>query len=164
VTIELEPPYCVDMPDGEIRLFPAGGVIVSDYFYSWWDNSTNSYVTGIAAGNYEVVITDANGCELEQVIEVTSERESCLTIPNAISPNGDNINDVWNIDLLYLYPEVEIKIFNRWGEVVWISEKGYPEPWDGKSNGKDLPIDSYHYIIDLNNGTRVILGNITIVR
>ncbi len=46
----------------------------------------------------------------------------------------------------------------------WISEKGYPQPWDGMSNGKVLPIDSYHYIIDLNNGTKSILGNVTIIK
>ena len=89
--------------------------------------------------------------------------ETCLIIPNAISPNDDNINDVWNIGMIYLYPQIEIKIFNRWGELLWKSEKGYPKPWDGRSNGTPLPIDSYHYIIDLHNGTKPIVGNITIV-
>jgi len=109
-------------------------------------------------------MTDDNGCSLSDTIVVTSERDNCLTIPNAISPNGDNINDEWNIDLMNLYPNAKIKIFNRWGELLWASERGYPQPWDGTSKGKLLPIDSYHYIIDLNNGTRRIIGHITIVR
>jgi gliding motility-associated-like protein len=59
---------------------------------------------------------------------------------------------------------MEIKIFNRWGELLWRSEKGYPHPWDGRSNGSLLPIDSYHYIIDLHNGSKLMIGNVTIVR
>ena len=59
---------------------------------------------------------------------------------------------------------MEVKIFNRWGESIWRSERGYPIPWDGTSNGAALPIDSYHYIIDLHNGTKPIIGNVTIVR
>jgi gliding motility-associated-like protein len=66
--------------------------------------------------------------------------------------------------MIELYPDIEIKIFNRWGETVWSSAKGYPQPWDGRSNGADLPIDSYHYIINLHNGTRPIIGTITIVK
>jgi gliding motility-associated-like protein len=163
-TYIIDDPYCVDMPDGTITLLPTGGVIISDYNYLWWDNSTGSSVSSLAAGNYEVMVTDANGCSLSQIIKVTSERESCITIPNAISPNGDGINEEWNIDLLNLYPDVEIKIFNRWGEMVWASERGYPNPWDGTSKGRNLPIDSYHYIINLNNGTKPILGNVTIIR
>jgi gliding motility-associated-like protein len=89
---------------------------------------------------------------------------SCLIIPNAISPNDDLINDVWNIGMIDLYPKIEIKVFNRWGQTIWVSEKGYPRPWDGKSNGVVLPIDSYHYIIDLHNGSKPILGNVTIVK
>jgi gliding motility-associated-like protein len=90
--------------------------------------------------------------------------ESCLVIPNAISPNGDLINDVWNIDKIELYPQMEVKIFNRWGEPIWRSGRGYPVPWDGTDHGKELPIDSYHYIIDLHNGSKPIIGNVTIVR
>jgi gliding motility-associated-like protein len=85
-------------------------------------------------------------------------------LPNAISPNGDLINDEWNIGLKELYPEMEVKIFNRWGEMIWKSDRGYPMPWDGRSKGNILPVDSYHYTIDLHNGTRPLIGHITIVK
>jgi gliding motility-associated-like protein len=87
-----------------------------------------------------------------------------LKIPEAFSPNGDLINDVWNIGNIDAYPKVVITIYNRWGQSLWKSEQGYPHPWDGKSNGVNLPIDSYHYIIDLHNGSKQIVGEITIVR
>jgi gliding motility-associated-like protein len=89
----------------------------------------------------------------------------CVGIPNAITPDGDGRNDDWNIGRIDLYPEAEVVIMNRWGEVVWISEKGYPVRWDGRSkNGNILPIDSYHYVIDLKNGEKPIVGHITIIR
>ncbi len=69
---------------------------------------------------------------------MTPLNEVCLVIPNAFSPNGDLVNDEWNIGLKDLYPLIEVKIFNRWGELIWKSEKGYPRPWDGRSKGTAL--------------------------
>ena len=101
---------------------------------------------------------------IKDSVQLEPQREICLIIPNAISPNGDNINDIWNIGETDLYPDLEIKIFDRYGILVWKSEKGYPQRWDGTSRGRKLTMDSYHYIIDLHNGTKPLIGNITIVR
>jgi gliding motility-associated-like protein len=164
LVFEISPPFCPDKPDGEIRLNVTGGVSGTDYSYKWSDNTTNRNLSNIPAGFYKVIVTDLNECSISDSVYVEPVQETCLIIPNAISPNGDLINDVWNIGLIELYPEIEIKIFNRWGEIIWRSEKGYPQPWDGKSNGSSLPIDSYHYIIDLHNGSKPLVGNVTIVR
>ena len=152
------------MPDGEISVDATGGVKVTDYTYLWSDNSTGPVVSNILRGLYVVTVTDLNNCQVKDSVNIEPLNESCLIIPNAISPNGDLINDEWNIGMKELYPQMEIKIFNRWGTTLWKSEKGYPKPWDGRSNGTLLPIDSYHYIIDLHNGTKPIVGNVTIVR
>lgn len=157
-------PFCPDKPNGEIRLKLTGGVIGTDYYYKWSDNSTGKTLSNIPKGFYKVTVKDMNGCSIKDSVIVDPLNETCLVIPNAITPNGDLINDVWNIDEIELYPLMEVKIFNRWGESIWKSEKGYPKPWDGRSNGANLPIDSYHYIIDLHNGTRPLVGNVTIVR
>jgi gliding motility-associated-like protein len=74
------------------------------------------------------------------------------------------VNDVWNIGNIDLYPKIEILIYNRWMQLLWKSEEGYPHPWDGRSNGKVLPMDSYHYVIDLHNGKKPFMGTITIVK
>ncbi|OFY57737.1 MAG: hypothetical protein A2Y87_09630 [Bacteroidetes bacterium RBG_13_46_8] len=164
LTFETTQPWCPDTPDGSISLTVTGGVIGTDYTYRWSDNSTTSTITDINSGLYIVTVSDMNQCTVTDSIDLKPVNEACLLIPNAISPNGDLINDVWNIGLIEIYPNAEIRVFNRWGETVWRSEKGYPQPWDGRSNGRLLPVDSYHYIIDLNNGTKPIVGNITIVR
>ena len=91
-------------------------------------------------------------------------KEASLVIPDAFSPNGDGINDVWNIKGIDLYPTARITICNRWGQVLWKSERGYPVPWDGVSRGKALPVDSYYYFIELRGRPRLIVGTVTIVR
>jgi gliding motility-associated-like protein len=91
-------------------------------------------------------------------------KEADLKIPDAFSPNGDGINDLWNIMGIHLYPSAMITIYNRWGQMVWKSETGYQVPWDGRSRGKSLPIDSYHYFIELHERTKPIIGTVTIVR
>ena len=164
VSMEIEMPFCSDMPDGKITLHVTGGVVTTDYSYRWVDNSTIANRADVTKGVYWVLVKDNNNCEVIDNAIVNTENEICLLIPNIFSPNGDFINDVWNIGMKYLYPEMEITIFNRWGEMVWKSGKGYPEPWDGRSNGAVLPVDSYHYILDLHNGSKVTLGNVTIVK
>jgi gliding motility-associated-like protein len=164
ITFNIKQAFCPDSPDGVINLKVTGGVIISDYAYRWSDNSTTQNLSNILKGIYKVTVTDGNDCSVRDSVKMEPLNKTCLLIPNAISPNGDNINDVWNIGNINLYPQIEIRIYNRWGELIWRSEKGYPQPWDGRSNGILLPIDSYHYVIDLHNGSNPIIGNITIVR
>ena len=156
-------PFCTDMPNGEISTTVSGGTN-SGYTFLWSDNSTTQNITTAVSGLYRLTVTDANGCSARDSVIISPVHYVCLNIPNAISPNGDQINDVWNIGLKELYPEMEVKIFNRWGELVWKSARGYGVPWDGRSKGNVLPIDSYHYTIDLHNGSKLILGHITIVK
>jgi len=157
-------PTCPDKHDGEIRSTVKGGVPAPDYIYRWSDNSTGKNISNITVGDYTLIVNDFNGCFVRDSLTVKSLKATCLVIPNAISPNGDLINDVWNIGNIELYPRAEVKIFNNWGETVWKSEQGYPIPWDGKSNGVKLPIDSYFYIIDLHNGSKPIAGSVTIIK
>ncbi len=157
-------PFCPATPDGEIRLTVTGGIQVTDYTYLWSDNSTTRNITNLTSGSYSVIVTDANSCSVQGSVDLHPQNETCLLINEAFSPNADGINDEWVIGNINLYPDMEITIYNRWGQSVWKSGVGYPTPWDGRSNGADLPIDSYHYLIDLHNGSKPILGDVTIVR
>jgi gliding motility-associated-like protein len=88
-----------------------------------------------------------------------------LIIPEAFSPNGDMINDYWEIKNIEIYPRAEITVYNRWGQVVWRSERGYSQQWDGKNkNGIDMPTDSYHYVIDRHNSLKLLIGTVTIIK
>ncbi len=162
--------YCPDMPDGEVRVYVEGGSPRAEHTYQWSNGETTQDLIGVIPGVYTVTVTDFNQCTVTSSETVRPMNEICLIIPEAFSPNGDGINDTWdiafyndNMDLSALYPAMEVKVFNRWGQKLWESAPGYPEPWDGRMNGVKLPIDSYHYTIDLGNGSRMLIGTITIV-
>jgi gliding motility-associated-like protein len=86
-----------------------------------------------------------------------------VTIPNTFSPNGDGINDLWDIAALITYPESVIQVFDRYGQSVYQST-GYARPWDGTVNGKPAPAGTYYYIIDLKNNTPKLTGWVLLVR
>jgi gliding motility-associated-like protein len=71
-----------------------------------------------------------------------------VKVPNAFSPNGDGINDDWQITNLITYPEAIVQVFNRNGQLVYQS-RGYGRAWNGTYNGKPLPVGTYYYVIDL---------------
>jgi gliding motility-associated-like protein len=155
--------YYVDANPGSVYTWRIDGVIQNGVTTNEFDN------TWVVADTFllEVQEISAEGClgpVRSGLVFVKPVENAGLVIQKAFSPNGDLINDVWNIGNTILYPKMEITIYNRWGQSVWKSDVGYPYPWDGKSNNSDLPIDSYHYIINLNNGSKPIIGFVTIVR
>ncbi len=82
--------------------------------------------------------------------------------PSAFSPNGDGINDVWNIDELRMFPQCSVKIFSRNGVEIFNSI-GYKKPWDGFHNTKASPPGVYYYVINL-DGKQKITGSLTIIK
>lgn len=86
-----------------------------------------------------------------------------LIANNMISPNGDGVNDTWIVKNILLYPNNELKIYDRAGRVVF-EMIGYDNSWDGSFNGNPLPEDSYYYILFLDSGKAKRTGFITILR
>lgn len=76
-----------------------------------------------------------------------------FAIPGGLSPNGDLVNDSWEIDGLLDYPDAQVLVFNRWGQQVY-SGNSTSAPWDGTHKGNDLPTADYYYIIELGNGEK----------
>lgn len=94
----------------------------------------------------------------------------CLTIeiPNAFSPNRDLINDNWVIPNLESYPNNKVKIFNRWGAMIFEASP-YLNDWNGRSEhsstiGEDLPVSTYYYILDLGDGSEPFSGYVYLKR
>jgi gliding motility-associated-like protein len=82
---------------------------------------------------------------------------------NAFSPNGDGINDTWNLPFLQQFPGCRVEIFNRHGQVIF-SSRGYSNPWDGNINGIAAPVGTYYYLIDLKNGEKPISGYVVLLK
>jgi gliding motility-associated-like protein len=84
-------------------------------------------------------------------------------VPNAFTPNGDGINDTWNIKYLDSYPNSSVDIFTRTGINIYNSI-GYGAPWDGTYKGAYLPTGTYYYIINLKNGVGLLSGYVVLIR
>ena len=84
-------------------------------------------------------------------------------VPNTFTPNGDGINDKWEIDNLSLYPNHRVQVFDRYGQILYDS-KNYTGAWDGTFKGKPLAAGTYYYIIDLNGARDTKKGYVTIIR
>jgi gliding motility-associated-like protein len=164
LSFETEPAFCPDKSDGQLTLYVEGGAGLNQVSWNQDLPDNEYYFNEILPGEYIVTVTDFNECVMVDSVTVDYTYASCLVIPNAFSPNGDGFNDQWVIEGLELYTDPEIRVFDRWGSRVYYSPNPVSEPWDGTFDGRRLPIDSYHYIIDLNTDDPPVTGNITIVR
>ena len=97
-----------------------------------------------------------------QAVDTTS---NTVTIPNAITPNGDGKNDYFVVDGVEKYPGNELVVFNRWGDIVY-SSKPYKNDWYGNNqSGSPLPEGTYYYVLRLNiNDGKVLKGDVTILK
>jgi len=89
-----------------------------------------------------------------------------IDVPNAFSPNGDEINDLWKITGLSSYSRSKLTIYDRWGQHVYRSI-AYPLPWNGESKGNQVPVGTYYYVIELNEpgvDLAPITGNVAVIR
>ncbi|MCO5945297.1 gliding motility-associated C-terminal domain-containing protein [Mucilaginibacter sp. RT5R15] len=96
---------------------------------------------------YKLTVTTATGCEASALVTVKVLKNE-IVIPNTFTPNGDGINDTWDITYLSDYKDATIDIYNRWGQHLFHSI-GYSKAWDGTYNSKRLPAGTYYYVIDL---------------
>ncbi len=117
---------------------------------------------GLAAVSYR--ITDQQGRQATAVVTVTVKCDKVIVF-NGLSPNGDNLNDVWRLPGIEQFPNNEVQVFNRWGNRV-LRQKGYSNqaPWNGQWNGKELPDGTYFYLIDLGDGSDILSGYLEILR
>ncbi len=99
-------------------------------------------------------------CDSAVVVVDVLLNQRCF-IPNALSPNGDNINDFLIVSCREDYPKMEIQVFSRWGNMVF---QGDPNGWDGQYNGANLPDGAYFYILDFGDGSKPENGYVVINR
>ncbi len=165
ITIQstVTPTSCPDSKDGSIILTMAGGT--SPFNVLWSDGFAGQNRSGLAPGSYSAAVTDQHNCG--ETITVDLEFTftfGCLVIPQVITPNNDGFNDDWRIRNIDLYPAAEIRVFNRWGKMIFSTRNPSDEPWDGTIGGKPAPTDSYRYIIYLNDGSEPRSGVISVIR
>ncbi|MBK9285893.1 MAG: gliding motility-associated C-terminal domain-containing protein [Sphingobacteriaceae bacterium] len=139
--------------------------------FTWLPAGTldNPFIANPIASNtvdvtYTVIVVDpATGCTASDTVRVVLYPQ--IIIPNGFSPNGDTKNDKWVIDNIQQFPENTVEVYNRWGELLFY-RKNYQSDFDGRFNGKDLPVGTYYYVINLNHPayTKPYTGPLTIFR
>lgn len=110
---------------------------------------------------FTLTATGEHNCTASDELSVSVQKT--VFIPNAFSPNGDGLNDVWNIKYIELYPNASIDIYDRYGSSFYRTT-GTGRGWDGTIKGKLAPIGTYHYIVNLKDGSPVRSGSVTLLR
>jgi gliding motility-associated-like protein len=112
-----------------------------------------------------VTVEDYFGCFASDSIRL----KRCINpnennTPTVFTPGTDGKNDTWKIPALEYFPNARVEVYDRWGRMVFLSDKGFYKPWDGKLKGKYLPMGTYYYIIRWDKGSDTYHGTISIIR
>lgn len=102
---------------------------------------TSNVFTGLTPGIHTVTITDVNNCT-----DVT-KRVTVLGFPKYFTPNGDGINDFWNIHYFDLQPNAKIYVYDRFGKLL-TQLTPQSKGWDGTYNGKLMPSTDYWFLVE----------------
>ena len=127
---------------GQIILTVTGDA--APFNYLWSDGSTNSTLQNATAGEHSVTIL--GNANFDTTLYFVVPLEKCRVVfPDIFTPNGDGINDTWNLANIERYPKFTLHVFDRWGNKVHSASSEY-DPWNGRNIGSNLPAASYYFV------------------
>lgn len=118
-----------------------------------------------------LTLTDENGCKVNAIINIFVNKETDLYIPNVFSPNGDQLNDLF--ELFSTDKNLKLKtyqIFDRWGELIYSQKEqnlSTYRPWDGvfKNRSMNPGVFVYHIAVAFSDGSsRSYTGDLTLIK
>ncbi len=126
-------------------------------------NNPNTIVNNLSIGLNELIWNvEYEVCE--NLMDTVAINVFDITMPSGISPDGDGKNDVFEIEGLHLFGDNSVKIYNRWGQLVFEREN-YENNWIGKNmRGVDLPDDTYFYTLEIKEYNKSYNGFLVIKR
>jgi gliding motility-associated-like protein len=131
--------------DGAIDLSVEGGTAEYTYDWSHLGQQTEAQdVANLAAGEYTVTVTDANGCQADSTFIITEP--SVIEWMTGLTPNGDGFNDAYVIRGIEKYRSNTFKVFNRWGNVVY-EKTNYTADWVGQNTDNEPLPDGTYFVI-----------------
>ncbi|MCB9360549.1 MAG: gliding motility-associated C-terminal domain-containing protein [Flavobacteriales bacterium] len=170
ITIEVNTPASITL--GSDSVICNNSVLLSpgqNYnAYLWQDGSSNSTFLATESGTYSVTVVDPNNCEASAQVEIITECEPNLWVPNVFTPNNDGKNDVFNA-VIEDAESYSLMIYNRWGNLIFTSDK-IENGWNGTYKGNDASAGTYIYLIEYSYFkqkkliTEVVRGGFTLLR
>lgn len=153
----------------QIQLFANGAK-----FYQWDPlfnlsdgRSPAPYVRPLSSTVYTVTGFNEWGCSDTRALRITVDPTMRDDIPSAFTPNGDGLNDYFNVVNLKYRNLQEFRVFDRWGTEVF-STQGQSKGWDGRYKGEPCQVGVYYYIIRVSRpvgvGSYMYKGEVTLIR
>jgi gliding motility-associated-like protein len=147
---------------------------VLDTFF-WSDPSLKRLDTMLRpyeSRSFSITAIDTLGCKRTAATTVTVRRTNDVYSPNIFSPNNDGKNDYFALYGGKTVVEIRnMKVFDRWGDMVFQSPKVFPArddaSWDGFFNGKQAPIGVYIFFAEvfyIDGHTEIVKGDVTLIR
>jgi gliding motility-associated-like protein len=166
-SVKVRPVSCNETTDGSITLTPGGGTPPYTYSIPGYISQSDSSLRQLDAGRYYYRLTDSHECKVDGEADINKEWRDCLVIiPNAFTPNGDGVNDVFRAQIHDAISDYHIAIYGRWGQLIFESRD--PESgWNGQQNGISLPMGSYLWLItytDSKHQARKQKGNLVLIK
>ena len=125
-------------------------------------NIYNPIAEPLVTTTYLLTVTDDNGCSNSSSLLIKVLNDYLFTASNALTPNGDGLNDVWNIQNIENYPDNSLAVFNRYGQEVYTASP-YKNDWGGTYNGELLPDGTYYYVLKFTGSEKIFKGGVTII-
>ncbi len=147
----------------EYEIVASGGRSGYEYSIDNNDDYGSTYTLVIRESrDYTFFVRDAKGCIIEQTVFLEFLD---IEIPDFFTPEGDGINDTWYPINIAIYPNITVKVFDRYQRIIG-NYQGTQYAWDGTYDNKPLPSGDYWYVIRLNESSdnREFKGNFTLVR
>ncbi|MEK6154957.1 T9SS type B sorting domain-containing protein [Flavobacteriaceae bacterium 3-367] len=145
----------------EITATAQGGFGGYEYFFQGESTGDVNVYTLNMDDSVTIMVIDQNGCVAS--ITMPFNFTGMLEIPNFFTPDGDNNNDVWFPENRDFFPNLEVKIYDRYGRVVAILDQ--VSHWDGTYDGREVPSGDYWYVVNANDlEKQQYVGHFTLYR
>jgi gliding motility-associated-like protein len=165
--VDLGPDSFICLQGKPVTLYNRAENIPGSYHFEWSTGAASESIEVRHHGAYSLTLTNVFGCTTSESVMV--KKDCYIDIPNAFTPNGDGIND-------YFFPrqmlagrltQFSMRVFNRWGQVVFETKNTNGRGWDGRFNDQPQPAGVYVYLIEAAIAGHIseqYQGNVTLIR
>jgi len=145
----------------EMTATALGGFGGYEYFFQGASTGTENIFTLNEDAIVTIRVVDQMGCHV--TLKIPFDFTGMLEFPPVFTPNGDLLNDVWMPRNSDFFPNIEVKIYDRYGRVVAILDEVFG--WDGTYEGNKVPTGDYWYVVNQNDSENIqYVGHFTLYR